>query len=747
MCFSFEAKIHTKWSRWLTSLKDLKDISINRQFASISLSQAHRIELHTFSDASRVAVGAVSYLKVFSDTKSYQVCFVRGQAKVAPNHGHTIPRLELCAAVMAVNLSNSISDCLDKPLDARHFYSDSMIVLGYIHNERRRFQVYVSNRVDHIRSSTEPNQWHYVPTDCNPADLATRGLEITNLNQSDWLSGPSSLFEDVVSTSGSFPLVSPETDKEVKVSDYTIESEPLVSANKSNVEPAIASLAQRFSNFSCWRRLVRAVDLLKHIARSFKQGNKCCSGWHICNKHKSPDQLEDAADFIVQTYQKDYFSSAMTKLQGEVCLPPSSPIASLSPYLDQKGLLRVGGRLSQGSDVLGMLARPIIIPKESHLGLLLIRHYHETVHHQGRVITEGAVRTGGFWILGGKRTISKVISKCVTCKRVRGKVCVQKMGDLPVDRLTPNPPFSYVGVDLFGPWHIKTRRTRSSFLESKRWGVLFTCLVSRAIHIETVEELSTSSFINALKRFICIRGPVKMMRSDRGTNFVGAVKALNLLAITDEGGDVNSFLSSQGCTWLFNPPHASHMGGAWERMVGIVRNIMNVILTNHHPKALTHEVLVTFFAEVCKIVNSRPLVPVSSDPSSPFILSPSILLTQKTDIPVTLPEEIDIKAVYKSQWKHVHHLAEEFWKRWKKEYLSSLQPRRKWVNSSPNVKVDDVVLVKNQECPQGQWPLGIVNKVFPGKDDLVRKVQVRVVVNNKAHEYVRPISELVLLGQ
>ncbi|XP_076045077.1 uncharacterized protein LOC143027605 [Oratosquilla oratoria] len=741
------AKIHTKWSRWLTSLRDLKDISINRQFASISLSQAHRIELHTFSDASRVAVGAVSYLKVFSDTKSYQVCFVRGQAKVAPNHGHTIPRLELCAAVMAVNLSNSISDCLDKPLDARHFYSDSMIVLGYIHNERRRFQVYVSNRVDHIRSSTEPNQWHYVPTDCNPADLATRGLEITNLNQSDWLSGPSSLFEDVVSTSGSFPLVSPETDKEVKVSDYTIESEPLVSANKSNVEPAIASLAQRFSNFSCWRRLVRAVALLKHIARSFKQGNKCCSGWHICNKHKSPDQLEDAADFIVQTYQKDYFSSAMTKLQGEVCLPPSSPIASLSPYLDQKGLLRVGGRLSQGSDVLGMLARPIIIPKESHLGLLLIRHYHETVHHQGRVITEGAVRTGGFWILGGKRTISKVISKCVTCKRVRGKVCVQKMGDLPVDRLTPNPPFSYVGVDLFGPWHIKTRRTRSSFLESKRWGVLFTCLVSRAIHIETVEELSTSSFINALKRFICIRGPVKMMRSDRGTNFVGAVKALNLLAITDEGGDVNSFLSSQGCTWLFNPPHASHMGGAWERMVGIVRNIMNVILTNHHPKALTHEVLVTFFAEVCKIVNSRPLVPVSSDPSSPFILSPSILLTQKTDIPVTLPEEIDIKAVYKSQWKHVHHLAEEFWKRWKKEYLSSLQPRRKWVNSSPNVKVDDVVLVKNQECPQGQWPLGIVNKVFPGKDDLVRKVQVRVVVNNKAHEYVRPISELVLLGQ
>ena len=120
-------------------------------------------------------------------------------------------------------------------------------------------------------------------------------------------------------------------------------------------------------------------------------------------------------------------------------------------------------------------------------------------------------------------------------------------------------------------------------------------------------------------------------------------------------------------------------------MIGVVRNIMTTLLIDHHPKILTHEVLVTFFAEVCKIVNSRPLVPVSSDPNSPFVLSPSILLTQKVDIPLTLPTEIDIKEVYRSQWKYVHSLAEEFWKRWKKEYLSSLQPRRKWVNSSPNI--------------------------------------------------------------
>ena len=736
--------IQSRWSKWLTSLKNLDEVCINRQFVNISLSQAHRIELHTFSDASREAVGAVSYLKVFSDAKSYQVCFVMGKAKVAPHHGHTIPRLELCAAVLAVDLSNSIADYLDKNLDAKYFYSDSKIVLGYIHNERRRFHVYVSNRVDRIRSSTAPTQWHHVPHESNPADLATRGLEVINLNKSIWLSGPACLYNDV-DVYESFPLVCPDTDKEVRVSEQIAELEPLVSVNKSNVNPAIASLTQRFSKFSCWQKLVRAVALLKHIAHSFKQGDKCCSGWHVCNQHKLPNQLEDAADFIVKVFQKESFLPEITKLQREERLSPTSTIESLSPYLDEKGLLRVGGRLNQGSDVLDMLAKPVIIPKESHLAFLLIRHYHGTVHHQGRVITEGAIRTAGFWILGGKRTISKVISQCVTCKRLRGKVCVQKMGELPIDRVTPSPPFTYVGVDLFGPWYIKTRRTRNTFLENKRWGVLFTCLVSRAIHIETVEEMSTSSFINALKRFISIRGPVKLIRSDRGTNFVGAVKELNLPAFTDEGGDVNNFLSNQGCIWLFNPPHASHMGGAWERMIGVVRNIMNAILIDHHPKTLTHEVLVTFFAEVCKIVNSRPLVPVSSDPSSPFVLSPSILLTQKVDIPLILPKEINITEVYRTQWKHVHCLAEEFWKRWKKEYLSSLQPRRKWANSSPNVKINDVILLKSHESPQAQWPLGIVDKVFPGKDGLVRKVQVRVVVNNKMCVYVRPISEIIFL--
>ncbi|XP_061179398.1 uncharacterized protein LOC133188024 [Saccostrea echinata] len=204
---------------------------------------------------------------------------------------------------------------------------------------------------------------------------------------------------------------------------------------------------------------------------------------------------------------------------------------------------------------------PIIIPKKSHVATLLIRHFHDSVFHQGRRITEGKIRSSGFWIIGAKRLIASEIHWCITCRRLRGSFCNQKMANLPVDRLTPGPPFTFVGVDTFGPWDDTARRTRGGVATSKRLAVLFTCLVSRGIHIELVEELSTSSFINALRRFLSVRGPVRQFRSDRGTNFVGAVNELQMVHKFVEKPTVQKFLQDKDCSWLFNPPHASHFGG------------------------------------------------------------------------------------------------------------------------------------------------------------------------------------------
>lgn len=202
----------------------------------------------------------------------------------------------------------------------------------------------------------------------------------------------------------------------------------------------------------------------------------------------------------------------------------------------------------------------LIIPNAYHIAVLLIRYYHEKVAHQGRHKTEGVLRGAGFWIIGSKRLVSSVIHKCVLCRKLRGQLQIQKMSDLPVDRLSSMPPFTRVGLEIFGPWTVMTRFTRGGSSGSKCWAVIFTCMSTRAVHIELIESMSTSSFINALRRFFSIRGPAQVLRSDRGTNFIGAC---NELQIDHKDKELNSYLQNKGCTWLFNPPQSSHMGGSW----------------------------------------------------------------------------------------------------------------------------------------------------------------------------------------
>jgi hypothetical protein len=253
------------------------------------------------------------------------------------------------------------------------------------------------------------------------------------------------------------------------------------------------------------------------------------------------------------------------------------------------------------------------------------------------------------------------------------------MADLPSDRLEPSPPLTNVGVDTFDLWQIITHKTRGGSAQSKRWAILFTCLVTRSIHIELVESMSSSAFVNALRRFVSIRGKVRIVRSDRGTNFIGATDDMKIDTVNVEDKTLKQFMYNSGTTWIFNPPHASHFGGAWERMIGMVRKILDSMLLEPVNRNLTHDILSTLMAEVSAIVNSRPLASVSTDPDSPFVLSPNVLLTQKLPNPSCDSDygNFSIKDMLKSEWKRVQGLADQFWSRWKRDYLNLLQPHRK----------------------------------------------------------------------
>ena len=496
---------------WRDSLPQLRQVHIPRCYSTSSLCEAVRVELHTFSDASESGIAAVSYLLTYFEDGSCQIGFVIGKAKVAPVRGHTIPRLELCAAVLASEITEIVKENLDINLHAVKYYTDSKVVLGYIHNQCRIFYTYMSNRINKIRTVSSPTKWNFVSTHLNPADHGSRGLKVTNLQDSKWLVTPTFLLKDtVVQDQTEFPLINPDSDVELRKPVNTF---------ATNVSSPILG-TKRFERFYSWKLLVRSVACLRHIAAYYGGRNKC-NGWHICKDSQTVQQFKNSANLIIREVQREVYGNEILALKENKPLPKNSPIVSLNPFLGSDEILRVGGRLKNAPVLISREKHPVSIPGKHHIAKLIVLQFHEEVQHQGRLFTEGAIRKGGFRITGGKRLVSSVIFSCVKCRRLRGKLEGQKMADLPSDCLEEAPPFTYVGLDVFGPWSITTRRTRGGQANSKRWAVLFTCLCIRAIHIEVIEELSSSAFINALCIFVAIRGKVKQFRSDRGTNFVG----------------------------------------------------------------------------------------------------------------------------------------------------------------------------------------------------------------------------------
>ncbi|XP_064486113.1 uncharacterized protein LOC135398658 [Ornithodoros turicata] len=440
-----------------------------------------------------------------------------------------------------------------------------------------------------------------------------------------WLTGPQFLKQSDDTTAANTPeykLVEPKVDPEIRaeVATYT---------RCLQAESDIGT--QRFQRFSRWIALVRAIANLKHIARSFRTQHdlqpETCRHWHICSGPRTVASVNDARNVILLSVQREAYTEEMKCLQKKQNVRQGSPLYKLDPFLDEYRLVRVGGRL-RNADLDRNEVHPVVLPGRLHVTALLIRHHHEKVPHQGRHFTEGAIRTIRLWIVGAKRSIGAVIHKCVQCRKLRGRLEEQKMADLPKERVSTEPPFTYVGLDVFGPWTVASCRTRGGLAQSKRWAVLFTCMSIRAVHIEVIETMDTSSFINALRRFFAVRGPAKHLRSDRGTNFIGACHQLHVPTPDTDPSAIRNYLSEQRCPWVFNPPHASHMGGAWERMIGSAGRILDSMLLDHGSTKITHEVLTPFLAEVTAIINARPLVPISNDPQC-CMLTPSMLLTQK----------------------------------------------------------------------------------------------------------------------
>ena len=465
-----------------------------------------------------------------------------------------------------------------------------------------------------------------------------------------------------------------------------------------------------------------------------------------------PEIRYKAIAFITRKAQKEAFPNEYKLLTSTHPLPKDSKISALFPFIDSEGVIRVGGRLRH-MDLPYIEKHPSLLPADHPVTTYIMFHCHKISLHQGRHITAATLRQAGWHILNQRRVIGSFLKNCLLCQRMRGKFLEQQMADLPPERLERTPPFTHTALDVFGPYLVHYgKSTRSSTGTKKTWVLICTCLYSRAIHMETLTSLDTSTVRLALRRFFAIRGTCQSIISDNGTNFIGARNEVNAQINFDA---LRKEVSSNLMTWNFIPPAASHFAGVWERKVGSVKRVLTAALLQTGSRTLSKEEFDTLIQETARIVNLTPLFETSSDPNDPLPVCPDALLTLRQESSsYTTPSDLktyskdDLLAYGKSRWRRIQYLADQFWVSWKRDYLQTLQSRRKWKYPSQNIKEGDIVLLRNN-TPRNEWPMCRVTGRKLSRDGLVRSVTVVPANKNKKDTTPRPlersIQDLVLL--
>lgn len=686
------------WQHWKDQLNGLQNVSIPRCLTPAEFLDAKRVELHHFSDASLEGYGACSYLRVVNREDKVHVALIIAKSRVAPLKSMTIPRLELQAAVEAVRLQSQLQSELNIKINAEYFWCDSTVTLGFINNSESKFHMFVANRVAEIRRSTSVTQWHHVPGSCNPADLVSRGCGLTTLISSDWWSGPKFLQQLDISEN-----LTVGKDYNKFIADSVEVKKPRQAL--STLTTTTTSLNETVEKFSSWNKLIRATATAKAMLqnKSFKKPAILV------------EDLQLAEDCIIKAEQKRLFAADIVQLEKKAQLPKRSKLLKLTPFLDTDGILRMQSR---AITLLTHKERNPAILANSALATLLVRHYHEQTHHQGANAAISALRQAGFWITGVSSIANSLVRKCVLCKRNRANPMIQQMGALPKERTEQSPPFTHIGIDTFGPFLVKDRRT-----VLKRYGIIFSCLYSRSLHIEVADDLTTDSFLQALRRLQAIRGPVATIYSDGGTNFIGGRNQMEKDLLEVQNEELKRYLTLKKIKFHINTPTASHQGGVWERQIRIVRAVLNGMSVKYAER-MTTEALRTAFYEIMATVNS---VPLSADnlKATDVVITANHLLTLKSQYLPPPPGNFESAEVYgRTMYRKTQQMAEDFWMEWKAQYLKNIEARAKWEMPKANLKVGDIVLVADKNEPRNRWKTGTVTDAHQGADGLVRKATV-----------------------
>ncbi|XP_070075760.1 uncharacterized protein [Drosophila takahashii] len=656
-----------RWQVFLQSYSDLDQIRIPRW---VGYQPQVKIELHGFCDASQKAYGAALYVRV-EVGQQILTNLLTAKTRVAPVKTVSLPRLELCGALLLADMASTILPNMLSKSSEIFCWTDSTIVLAWLKKPACSWTTFVANRVTKIAQATKIENWSHVRSEHNPADLASRGVSLQELGDSNlWWHGPQWLQLPKLQwpeTSDPHPVTELEQ-RAVKVHFVKLPADDFL---------------DRFS------RLDKALRVLAYFQRFL---NRCRKAPVSPDKQLSNREIREAERTYIILAQREEYALELRLLRSKRSIPASSPIANLFPFIDQQGLLRACGRLTASKVLQYDERHPVLLPYSCRLSRLLVQFMHQITLHGGNQLIVRLMRSK-YWIPKVKNLVKGVVNSCKVCTIYKKRLQTQLMGDFPTDRASFSRPFTYTGVDYAGPFE--------------------------AIHLEPTSDLTTEKFLAAFARFLARRGCSQRVHSDNGKTFVGA-----------------SSLISRDFTQALK--RAPHKGGLWEAGV---KSFKTLFYKSTSARKYTFEELSTLLAKIEACLNSRPLSPMSEDPTDLLALTPGHFLIGG---PLLSTAEPEIKGEAQSiinRWQHLKAQHQQFSSRWKEEYLKELHKRNKWLSPSRNLQVDDMVVIKDDNLPSNDWRLGRIVAAIPGADTRVRVVDILT----SRGTIQRPVHKLVLL--
>jgi hypothetical protein len=414
-------------------------------------------ELHGFCDASERAYGACIYIRSLNTATPHQTRLHCAKSRMAPLKTITLARLDLCGALLLSKLIASLRQSLNLPIAKTYCWTDSQILLSWLAAEPATWKTFVANRVSEIQVLTKNCVWSYVNTKDNPADVISRGCSPSELIDSPlWWHGPSLNFAN-----------DQELPEQRRVVAVAITSEKMLPPDF-------------LTQFSSLRKLQRVLSYCLRFAENCRKP---------ITKHTSPlkvSELERSILIILKNVQHQAFSTEIKELEGGRQVSKKSRLISLNPFLDDSGLIRVGGRL-RNSGAHSDVKHPIVLPK-CKITELIIQSEHISLLHAGPQATLASLRQR-YWPISGSSVVRRIIHNCLKCFRANPTTSSQLMGDLPKDRVQPARPFLSSGVDFGGPVYLKEGRGRGK-RTVKGYIALFVCFATKALHLELVGGIS-----------------------------------------------------------------------------------------------------------------------------------------------------------------------------------------------------------------------------------------------------------------